>query len=831
MIQNNRHMRIVAVLCISGVLLAGAASLCAAPAGALREAELIKTIKGNASRADKDKACRELQIIGTQACIPALADLLTDAKLSHLARCALEPMPYPQAAQALRDALGKATGPTRIGIITSLGFRADPRAAGPLTKLLADRDEDIAAAAAAALGQIATPEAATALAKLRASAKGQLRGVAAEASLTAAERLVKQGRSKEATSICEDLQGAKWPAHVRLGAFVGLLNAGGPGALDRAAAAIAGNDAALRAAAIANISALKGPGVSKRMAAELFKLPPYAQALLIGALTVRGDTAVRPEIVKAAASPSPEVRTAAVRALGKIGDEGCTMVLCKAVAEGKSPAEKQAAVNSLQVLPGEKVNATLLAFMKTAEPPVRVALIDTLAIRKATGSVKDLLAQANGPDASVRAAAAKALGQLASASDLPALVGLIVAPKDGQPSAQAERAVVLVARKIPQDAARADAVLAALKTASAAPIRCSLLKALGGIGNAKALQAIEAALKDKDTDVQNAAVRALASWPDAKVLDNLLGVYRNAKSMTHRVLALRGCVRLVGISDRSAGDKLKIFAELMRTATRPDDKKLVLSGLAGVADPAALAAVEPFLDDRQVKNEAELAILGIARGLRTTAPDKARAALQKLQGKARNNRTLRRDISLLLRQIDAQPVWTQLFNGKDLTGWTETGEAIFKVEDGNLIGTQTTGKGGDLWTKAEFDDFELQVTYRVAWPANSGFWFRHNGKRGYQYDVLKYKNPVAFSGSLYCPGKMFIIKNLTESLENRDGWNEARVVAVGSEITLWLNGTQTGTVKDTLLSKGKIGIQIHPGNGFKGMKMIVKKMQVRSLKK
>ena len=824
-LKRRMTLGLVFLMCFATVSL-----LCGRGAAAAREAELIKTIKGGASQAEKDKACRELQIIGTQACIPALADLLTDAKLSHLARCALEPMPYPQAGQALRDALGKAGGPTRIGIITSLGFRADAQAAGALARLLSDKDTDIAAAAAAALGKIGTAEAASALARLRAGAKGPLRGVAAEASLTAAERLLKQGKAKDAAAICEDLQGNSWPAHVRLGAFVTLLGAGGDDALARAAAAIGGSNAAFRAAAIANISTLKGTGVGQRLVGELPKLPPYAQALLIDALAKRGDTTVRSQIAKAAGSSAPEVRTAAVRALGKIGDAGCALVLCKAVAEGKSPAEKQAAVNSLQVLPGEKVNATLLAFMKTAEPPVRVALIDTLAIRKATGSVKDLLAAAKGSDASVRAAATKALGQLASPSDLPALIGLIVSPKDGQPSSEAERAVVLISRKITQDAARSEAVLAALKSAKATPVRCSLLRTLGGIGNAQALQAVSAGLKDKDPAVQDAAVRALASWPDARVLDALLGVYRSAETMTHRVLALRGCVRLVGISERSAGDKLKIFAELMKTAKRPDDRKLVLSGLSGVADPAAFAAVEPYLNDNQIKNEAELAILGIAVRIAPTAPAQAKAAVQKLQRKTKN-RDMRRAIGRLVRQIDSQPAWTQLFNGKDLTGWTETGDAIFKVEGGNLIGTQTTGKGGDLWTKAEFDDFEMQVTYRVVWPANSGFWFRHNGKKGYQYDVLKYKNPVAFSGTLYCPGKMFIIKNLKESLENRDGWNEARVVAVGSEITLWLNGTKTGTVTDTLLAKGKIGIQVHPGNGFKGMKIIIKRMVVRSMKK
>jgi len=170
-----------------------------------------------------------------------------------------------------------------------------------------------------------------------------------------------------------------------------------------------------------------------------------------------------------------------------------------------------------------------------------------------------------------------------------------------------------------------------------------------------------------------------------------------------------------------------------------------------------------------------------------------------------------------------------LFNGKDLTGWRKTGAGIFKVEDGCLVGTQIDGKGGDLWTEAKYDNFELRVTYRVGWPANSGFWFRHDGRRGYQYDVLKYKRPVAFSGTMYCPGKLFLTRNLNESLEKRDGWNEARLRAEGDELTLWLNGTKVGQCRDDTLSGGTIGIQVHGGNGFKGMKIIIKKMEILPL--
>ena len=170
-----------------------------------------------------------------------------------------------------------------------------------------------------------------------------------------------------------------------------------------------------------------------------------------------------------------------------------------------------------------------------------------------------------------------------------------------------------------------------------------------------------------------------------------------------------------------------------------------------------------------------------------------------------------------------------LFNGKDLSGWKATGKAEFYVKDGHLVGTQTTGAGGDLFTEKQFDNFELRVTYRMVWPGNSGFWFRY-GRKGYQYDVLKYKKPVAFSGTLYCPGKMFITSNLDESLEHRDGWNEARLWANGDHIILWLNGHRVGDCRDGTLEAGRIGIQVHGGNDAKGMRIIVKRMELRPLK-
>lgn len=126
----------------------------------------------------------------------------------------------------------------------------------------------------------------------------------------------------------------------------------------------------------------------------------------------------------------------------------------------------------------------------------------------------------------------------------------------------------------------------------------------------------------------------------------------------------------------------------------------------------------------------------------------------------------------------------------------------------------TDGRGGDLYTEKPYENFELRFTYKVTWPANSGIWFRGR----YQYDSLKYKNPVGYSGTLYMPGwpKTFITRNLKEELERRDGWNEGQVYAAGDHLVLWLNGTKTGDCRNDAHAKGPIGIQVHPGGGARG---------------
>jgi HEAT repeat protein len=108
-----------------------------------------------------------------------------------------------------------------------------------------------------------------------------------------------------------------------------------------------------------------------------------------------------------------------------------------------------------------------------------------------------------------------------------------------------------------------------------------LLSVLGKIGDNTALPVLTAALKDADAEVQTAAIRALAEWPAPEPVVDLLEVAENSDNKVHRILALRGFVRLLGLeSERPAEETVAMYKEAMGLAADVSEKRRVLSGLA-----------------------------------------------------------------------------------------------------------------------------------------------------------------------------------------------------------------------------------------------------------
>jgi HEAT repeat protein len=562
------------------------------------EKKLIETLKGAGAREEKELACRKLWVIGTPESVPALAALLPDKDLSHMARYALEGMSFPEASKALRDAVGKIAGREKVGVINTLGVREDKEAVAVVAPLLKDSDPEIAASAMYALGRIGTVDAAKALADCRAGAPKALQAVLADSSIKAAEQLVRSGNKDEAAKIYQDLSALAWPAHVRTAAFLGLVAAKPAEATPQLMQALGGSDAALRNQAAQLVADMPGSEATKTFADGLAKLPPDGQKALLRALAMRKDPAARPAILAAAKSGDKGVQAAAVTALGTTGSAADVPMLAGLTASADADVAK-AAQMSLAALPGDNVGDAVVAAIRGAAAPVKAQLIAALGARGDAKCVPAVVKGLDDGDAGVRAASLKALAGLGGKGEIAGAVKALKAAKDPSERTAAEEALLAMASRAKGDAL--PAILAGSDGADAAS-KCVLVRALGRIGGDRALAAVLAATKAPDNAVQDDAIRVLSDWPDAAAAPHLLAIAKSAAKTTHQVLGVRGYVRLAGL-EQSDDVKAKMLSEALDLAKRPEEKRLVVGAWGTVFTVQAFQVVAKFLDDPQVAGE------------------------------------------------------------------------------------------------------------------------------------------------------------------------------------------------------------------------------------
>ena len=87
--------------------------------------------------------------------------------------------------------------------------------------------------------------------------------------------------------------------------------------------------------------------------------------------------------------------------------------------------------------------------------------------------------------------------------------------------------------------------------------------------------------------------------------------------------------------------------------------------------------------------------------------------------------------TLVITQVNAQEKWVSLFDGKTTNGWHSYGEnaagAAWKAVDGNLVfdpSAKVNNKvGGDLVSNDSFNDFHLQLEWKISKNGNSGIIF------------------------------------------------------------------------------------------------------------
>ncbi len=198
--------------------------------------------------------------------------------------------------------------------------------------------------------------------------------------------------------------------------------------------------------------------------------------------------------------------------------------------------------------------------------------------------------------------------------------------------------------------------------------------------------------------------------------------------------------------------------------------------------------------------------------------------------------------------------WKLVFDGMSLAGWKTTGRAeAWTIVEGAI--TRSSGGGGYAYTEQQFEDFVLQVDYKMGARVNSGVFFRwsnlndpvNTGIEMQVYDSHGREKPGKHdNGAIY--DLIAPSKNTTKPAGD---WNHAVITCDGPKLMIEMNGekicemnvdkwTEAGKNPDgtgnkfryaykDLPRKGHLGFQDHGGMvAFKNVKIKELKSSLKS---
>jgi hypothetical protein len=202
-------------------------------------------------------------------------------------------------------------------------------------------------------------------------------------------------------------------------------------------------------------------------------------------------------------------------------------------------------------------------------------------------------------------------------------------------------------------------------------------------------------------------------------------------------------------------------------------------------------------------------------------------------------------------EVEGEPGFKRIFDGKTLEGWKAPDMSYFSVQDGAITGEATPKQLPPrnqfiVWQGGTVRDFDLRFRFRIfGAKANSGMQFRSTVKEhglvwGYQADIAlagPYLGGIwdeyGTRSSLAARGESVVIDEsgkrtvtkFADPAELAQGidlstWTDYRIVAQGPHLTLEINGKKMSELVDR--EKGKAAAE-----GILAMPIIPQPMKVQ----
>jgi HEAT repeat protein len=409
----------------------------------------------------------QLQTVGADESVDALAGYLSDESLSDPAARALASIRTTKAGQALIASLLQNTGTskTRQDAILAIGEARIEGAENPLREMIAGSDENLRTTILYALsrtGSKASIKELSAAAEKAGFAPGKTG--AFDACITLLKRVADHGDTKEAakaaSSLLKKATKAEKP-YARAAALQILLSIEKEKGLKRLKSAMKDPSREYRTAALNCASGFASPQVYTELVKTMLKAKQEAKAdilnwlgresrtpeknALLRTLDVRFDLPARQAVLDQIGSKDFAVRQAAAWVLVSLGDASSIPALANLLT--LSEADIELGRDALMAFKGD-VTAYVVRAIPGAPDAGKIAAIEVLALRKASERINTALDLIKSGSPEVRKAAYAALKDMSGEKDFTLLCGMLETA-DTAAIAPLQQAVIAAVSSLP----------------------------------------------------------------------------------------------------------------------------------------------------------------------------------------------------------------------------------------------------------------------------------------------------------------------------------------------------------------------------------------------
>ncbi len=577
-----------------------------------REDELEKKfaefLASDATFAGKQFVCRQLRVMGPEESIEELGNMLLDEENFDIAILALEKTESEKIDKLFLETAKKTKDSIKTAIINSIGNRKIERSISFLKKQAMDEDNRIAHASIAALGKMESRQALDALKDIIDDMNGKRKESALNSILRLAENLQKNDKISTAKKIFAEIYKNKsYSELIRVKAFNGLLKTENSSARELIKNAFLTEAELIKNAAAANFRKVNFD-VSGLIKETFANVNSEDKVKLIYALIDRNEKDSVNLVINAVNNENEDVRIAAYKAVGKLGNKKHVKLLAENAAKSTG-LEKQQIRNSFYLLSGDEVNDEILSLIDRAEGEVKIELVKAIGTRYMNEGIQKLLEVAQKDNWRVQRESLKVLSDLATPAEIMPVISILKNSDSGIIKREAEKTLLSLALKIENKADRSEKIIGALDKASDTDNKASLLRVTGNLYNNNSLETLYRYLDSGNEKLITVSIRALADWPDSSPLERLYEIASTADNPSKRIIALRGYISKINKATSNPKKKMQLYRRAMLLAQTERDKKMILSAMGKADDYYAMLLCKRYLKEEDVKAEAQLAIV------------------------------------------------------------------------------------------------------------------------------------------------------------------------------------------------------------------------------